>query len=228
MATTAITARTATATATATATEAHTATATEAHAKSGAPAERSRGRIARLVERAARGDVEAWNEIVQQYDGLLWAVARGYRLSEADRADVAQTAWLRLIQYLDALKDPAQVGAWLATTARRECQRKLRASARDVPDEDPPELSNSETPALESGLYEAERDAALWSAFGRLPARDRALLRVLGANPQPSNEELGAELELPVGSIGPTRGRALERLRRELARSEALIELVVR
>lgn len=206
--------------------ERHAATATEGHERSTRQAERSRRQIAGLVELAAGGNVEAWREIVERYDGLLRSVAGGYRLCEADIADVAQTAWLRLIQYLDRLNEPSQVGAWLATTARRECLRKLRASAREVPDQDPPEPRNSEVPPLESNLFEAERDAALWSAFGRLPARDQALLRVLVTDPPPSYEEIGAALEMPVGSIGPTRGRALERLRRELERSEELIDLV--
>jgi len=212
----------------ATVVEAAKATATEVHKQPRPPGECSRRRIAGLVELAAGGDVDAWKEIVEEYDGLLRSVARRYRLSDADTADVAQTAWLRLIQHLDRIKEPAQIGAWLVTTARRECLRKLRALAREVPDEDPPEPRDSELSPLESSLFEAERDAALWSAFARLPARDQALLRVLVADPQPSYEEIGAAFEMPVGSIGPTRGRALERLRRELARSEALIDLVAR
>lgn len=203
-----------------------TALAVEAHEGSRPLAGNAPDRIARLVPLAAGGDAEAWGEIVEEFDGLLWAIARAYRLSDADAADVAQTAWLRLIQHLDRINDPSQLGAWLATTARRECLRKLRSSARELPDEEPPEPRDRELPPLDGSLLEAERDAALWSAFGRLPARDQALLRVLVADPQPSYEEIGASLEMPVGSIGPTRGRALERLRRELARSEALIELV--
>lgn len=204
------------------------ATAREPHERSRPPAERSRRQIAGLVELAADGDVEAWNEIVHRYDGLLRSVARGYRLSDADSADVAQTAWLRLIQHLDGLSEPSRVGEWLVSTARRECLRKLRASGREVLYQEPPAPRNSEMPPLESTVFEAGFDAALWSAFGRLPACDQALLRVLLRDPQPGCEEVGAALEMPVANIGPTRGRALERLCRELARSEALIDLVTR
>ncbi|MBA2440291.1 MAG: sigma-70 family RNA polymerase sigma factor, partial [Thermoleophilaceae bacterium] len=117
----------------------------------------------------------------------------------------------------------SHVGAWLATTARRECLRKLRASAQELPEDDCPQR---ETPPVDDHLLQAERDATLWSAFGRLPSRDQALLRMLMADPQPSYEEIGAAMEMPIGSIGPTRRRALGRLLGELGSGEALGELV--
>jgi len=169
---------------------------------------------------------EELNQLVDDFEGMLWAITRGYRLSTADAADVAQTTWLRLIQNRDRLRDPSRVGAWLATTARRECLRKLRAAAREVPDEEPPEPRLDDTPPVDSHLLEAERDATLWSAFGRLPTRDQALLRMLVVDPQPTYETIGAALQMPIGSIGPTRARALGRLRRELSRGEALADLV--
>ena len=190
------------------------------------PAEHSGNRIARLVRRAALDDRDAWSQLVQEFEGLLRAIARAHRLSEADSADVAQIAWLRLVQSLDRLEDPSHVGAWLATTARRECLRKLRASAQELPEDDCREPLHGETPPVDDHLLEAERDATLWSAFGRLPSRDQALLRMLMADPQPSYEEIGAAMEMPIGSIGPTRRRALGRLLVELGSGEALGELV--
>jgi RNA polymerase sigma factor (sigma-70 family) len=172
---------------------------------------------------AALGDRGAWNVLVEEFQGLLRAIARAHRLADADAADVAQTTWLRLVENLDRLQDRSRVGAWLATTARRECLRTLRASARELQAEEAPERAEGDIASIDGGLLEAERATALWSAFGRLPARDQALLRMLIADPQPSYEEIGAALEMPIGSIGPTRGRALDRLRRELSRGDALV-----
>ena len=198
-----------------------TTTITTAARSAGAPRRRAATPVAGLARSAARGDRSAFERLVEEFQGLLWAIARGHRLSEADAADVAQTTWLRLLQNLDRLEDPSRVGAWLATTARRECLRKIRAAAREVPDDDLPEPDLAETPALDGRLLRAERDAALWSAFRRLRPSDQALLRMLVVDPQPSYEEIGAALDMPIGSIGPTRARALERLRRELDGADA-------
>jgi RNA polymerase sigma factor (sigma-70 family) len=155
---------------------------------------------------------------------MLRAVARRHRLSDADTADVAQTTWLRLAENLHRLQDPSRVGAWLATTARRECLRTLRASARELPESEPPEPTVRDILSIDRAVLQAERDTELWSAFRRLPARDQALLRMLVADPQPSYEDIGDALEMPIGSIGPTRGRALDRLRLELDRGRAPVE----
>jgi RNA polymerase sigma factor (sigma-70 family) len=173
------------------------------------------------VQQAAVGDRDAWSEIVEEFEGMLCAVARGHRLSDADVADVAQTTWLRFAENLNRLQDPSRVGAWLATTARRECLRTLRTSARELPAAEPPEPVQPQVAPIDRNLLEAERDEELRAAFRRLPARDQALLRMLVADPQPSYEDIGAALQMPIGSIGPTRGRALERLRVELERGRA-------
>jgi RNA polymerase sigma factor (sigma-70 family) len=191
-------------------------------ASTASAAGRSPDWIARQVQRAATGERDAWSQLVEEFDGMLRAVARGHRLCDADAADVAQTAWMRLAENLDRLQNPSRVGAWLATTARRECLRALRASARELPDAEPPEPAGADVSPIDCGLLEAERGRALWSAFRRLPARDQALLRMLVAEPQPSYDEIAAALGMPIGSIGPTRGRALDRLRAELQRSRAL------
>lgn len=173
--------------------------------------------IAELVAAAAASDQRAWNGLVDQFGGMVWAVARAHRLREADAADVSQTTWLRLLEHLCELKDPARVGAWLATTARRECLRVLRESERRLlygdalPQRESPDMPPDETVLL------SERDAALHRSFERLRPSDQALLRLLMADPRPPYEEIAAALDMPIGSIGPTRQRALERLRRELA-----------
>ena len=119
--------------------------------------------------------------------------------------------WLRLVENLGRLQDPERVGAWLATTARRECLRTLRHSARQVPTEELPE--EGVDARLDAALLVEERDRALWQAFGGLSERCQALLRILVADPPPSYEDIGAALDMPIGSIGPTRQRCLERLR---------------
>jgi RNA polymerase sigma factor (sigma-70 family) len=186
---------------------------------------RSPNWIAKYIRRATSGDRDAWTEIVEEFEGMLRAVARAHRLSEADAADVAQTTWVRLVENLNRLQDPSRVGAWLATTVRRECLRTLRASTRELPDAEPLEPTLCDKPSIDVELLEAERDHELWSAFRRLPARDQALLRMLVADPQPSYEDVSDALRMPIGSIGPTRGRALDRLRRELIRSNTPVDL---
>jgi RNA polymerase sigma factor (sigma-70 family) len=171
--------------------------------------------VAAVVRAAAGGDEAAWGWLVDRFGGLVWAIARAHRFNDTDAADVAQTTWLRLIEHLDRIRDPERVGAWIATTARRECLRTLRGSSRQVPvgDDELLEVDDPHAPTPDTRLVDAERHAALWRAINTLPTRCRQLLRVLLADPPPSYEEVSAALDMPIGSIGPTRGRCLERLR---------------
>ena len=169
-----------------------------------------------LVAAAAAGDRRAWEQLVDAYGGLVWAIARNHRLSDGDAADVSQTTWLRLLEHVDRLTDPARVGAWLATTARRECLRVQARGRRTTPTgeqrdlEPPPRIPG---PDVDLNLLAAERDDAVRTAFTQLPARCRTLLQMLMRDPAPSYEEVSATLNLPIGSIGPTRGRCLGKLR---------------
>ena len=182
-------------------------------------------RIAELVSSARAGDQRAWNSLVQQFGGMVWSVARAHRLRDADAADVSQATWLRLLENLGQLKEPARVGAWLATTARRECLRVLRDSQRRLVYSDAPEHESSDMPP-DGVVLLSERDDALWQSFTRLRPSDQALLRLLMADPRPPYEEISAALDMPIGSIGPTRQRALERLRRELD-SQGTLNLMI-
>lgn len=169
--------------------------------------------VAPLVDRAATGDADAWDALVSQYAGLVWSVARGYGLDAADAADVSQTCWLRLAENLGRLRDPERVGAWLATTARREALVVVKKGRRQVPigvafDD---EVAHDEAP--DAPLLQRERAAAVVDAFRRLPAQCRTLLRVLLSDPAPSYAEVSDSLDMPIGSIGPRRARCLERLR---------------
>jgi RNA polymerase sigma factor (sigma-70 family) len=176
---------------------------------------RSAEEIARLVGAAAAGDQHSWNELVQEFGGMIRAIARAHRLCDADAADVAQATWLKLLDHLDRLRDPARAGAWLATTARHECLAILRHSQRNLLCADSP-FEEESTESLDDRLLSAERDRALWRGLSQLPARDQALLRMLMAHPRPAYEEVSAALDMPMGSIGPTRARALRRLRRQI------------
>jgi RNA polymerase sigma factor (sigma-70 family) len=171
-----------------------------------------------LVLAATAGDHEAWAALVDRYTGLLWSVARSFRLPEADAADVVQTTWLRLLEHLDGVDDPDRLPGWLATTVRRECLRLVRLAGResygpiaDVADD---------SPGLDAALLQDERDAALWTAFAQLDGLCRRLLRVLMADPPPAYAEVSAALDIPVGSIGPTRSRCLGKLRKMASISE--------
>jgi RNA polymerase sigma factor (sigma-70 family) len=168
-----------------------------------------------LVRRAAGGDQRAWQRLVDQYARLIWSMTRDFKLMESDAADVAQVTWLRLLEHIDQLEHPARVGSWLAATARHECLRSLAARKRLV-------LVQDHTALDEVAVYEAELDERLLAneraqdvrkALSRLPWRWQRLLELLMADPPASYAEISDQLGLPVGSIGPTRGRCLARLR---------------
>lgn len=170
--------------------------------------------VGALVRRAGGGDPTAWDGLVERFAGLVWGVARGIGLSPADAADVSQTTWLRLAEHLDRLREPERVGAWLATTARHEALRTSRQAQRQVLLDTSDLAVADEAPAADHHVLDEERDAALWRAFDALPPPCKGLLRVLIAEPTPSYAEVSAALGMPVGSIGPTRGRCLKQLRR--------------
>ncbi len=174
---------------------------------------------AELVQRAADGDHSAWDEIVSRYVALVWSITREHRLGEADGADVVQTTWLRLVENLDRLRDPAHVGAWLATTARRECLRTIAYRGRCTPTDDDAVWNRPDESATEpdAGLIGAERDAEVREVMHRLPPRWRELLELLMQDDAPSYEQVSALMGIPIGSIGPSRSRCLAKLRRHPA-----------
>jgi RNA polymerase sigma factor (sigma-70 family) len=173
--------------------------------------------VGELVELARAGDRSAWESLVDRFSGLVWATARSHRLNDADAADVLQTTWLRLLEHLDGLRNPDAVGGWLVSTARHECLRVLRQQARQVPTQDDGIPQDTVPGMLDAKLLMDERDSALWRSFAKLSARCQALLRMLAADPAPSYEDVSLALAMPVGSIGPTRSRCLQSLRRAVA-----------
>lgn len=172
--------------------------------------------VAATVHRAADGDRAAWDTLVETFTPYLFAVVSTFRLSAADTAEVVQTTWLRLVEHLDTIHRPEAVGSWLGTTARREALRLVRMRGREQLTDDvdvvvgPPPGGLSEP---EQHAIDADRTRLLRRAFGRLPDNCQVLLHLLAVGVL-SYAEIAAQLEMPIGSIGPTRSRCLGRLRR--------------
>ncbi len=180
--------------------------------------------VADLVQAAAAGDQRAWDGLVARYMPLVMSVAARYRLAEGDVADVSQTLWLRLVQNLHTLREPQALPGWIVTTTRNECFRVLRSGSRVSP-YDPLTESPADRVDLRSDaqadpdeeLLREERHEALLAAFAELPDRHRDLLMLLLADPPVSYAEISERLGMPIGGIGPTRARAVARLRRSPA-----------
>jgi RNA polymerase sigma factor (sigma-70 family) len=178
-----------------------------------------RSEIAGLVRRAAVGDKTAWEGLVDQYARLIWAMTRDFKLAESDAADVFQVTWLRLLEHIDRIEHPERLGSWLATTAKHECLRHIAARNRVVlvhDDDTTLSYAVSHEPEIDERLLADERAQAVRDAMSRLPSRWQKLLELLMADPPTSYTEISSQLDLPIGSIGPTRRRCLERLRLEL------------
>ena len=169
-----------------------------------------------LVQRARSGEQDAWDELVSRFAGMVAAIARQFRLSPDDAADVSQTTWLRLLESIDRVREPERIGAWLGTTARRECLRLLRLAGREAPTDAVDRGEASTTfPAPGQELISAQERETLWTVVQELPDRHRRLMLLLMASPRPSYADVADTLDMPIGSIGPTRMRVIDRLRRD-------------
>ena len=170
--------------------------------------------ISGLVRAAAQGSSAAWESIVDRFTPLLWSICMRHRLSPPDAADVCQDVWVKLAESLEALREPAALPGWLSTTARRECLRTISKQRGEVLSDmaidrgDDVERTDPARP-----LLQAERHQALLMALAELPDKARQLLMLLIEDPPRSYKEISERLGIPVGSIGPTRARYLQRLR---------------
>ena len=169
-----------------------------------------------LVARVGDGDQDAWNELIERYIPLVWSICVRYQLSRPDIDDVGQSVWLLLVENIGKLRDPAALPGWLATTTKRECLRILRVTRRhdhaDLPPEEQMPL-DPDAATIEQEIIMAERNAALRAAFAELAPSCHQLLSMLIADPPISYAEISTRLGIRMGSIGPTRGRCLDRLR---------------
>jgi RNA polymerase sigma factor (sigma-70 family) len=170
--------------------------------------------VVELVRAACAGDDRAWERLYDRFSPMLRGIARSYRLSPSDVDDVLQNSWLRLFDHIDRIREPTAVAGWLATTTRRECLRLLQLPMRESPTADPDSGGTSESANPERELLAAERRVILARALATLPERHRKLMTMLVAQPDTDYEQLSTALAMPVGSIGPIRGRSLDRLRR--------------
>jgi RNA polymerase sigma factor (sigma-70 family) len=170
-----------------------------------------------LLQRAAGGERDAWNALVDRFGQMVWSTARGYRLDEAAAHDVAQTVWLRLIENIERIQDPERLPGWLVTTCRREALSVLKKSERQIPSDFEYDLEDP-SPSLESLIIDDEESREVVAAFAELDHECQQLLRLLTVEPALSYEEISEATGRPVGSLGPTRGRCIDRLKAGISR----------
>jgi len=179
-------------------------------------------RIAGWLGAAREGSEDALGQIVADLSPLLWQVARSAGLSSGDAEDVLQTVWMRMVAHLDDIHDSAALAGWLVTTAKREAWR-VRATGRRLLPADADLLAElpDEGPGSEEQVILDDQRHRLWTAIGGLSARCQELLRIVAFASRPDYAAVAAALGMPVGSIGPTRGRCLGKLRALLASDPA-------
>lgn len=164
-----------------------------------------------LLDAALAGDRQAWNRIVDEYSRLLWWIARSHRLDEATAADVVQTVWLQLIRFGGRIQNPDRLSAWLAAVARRESLR--RATGRDIPSPSLGERADNTAVTPEERVVDEDTLGIVLAAFEQLSHDDQRLLRLVCDVPPKSYDEIAVLLGRSTGYIGPSRQRALNRLR---------------
>jgi RNA polymerase sigma factor (sigma-70 family) len=172
--------------------------------------------VAGLVAAAQGGDEQAWDALVERYAPLIWSICRRYRLGRDDAEDVGQSVWVRLVDQLDKIRDPAALPGWLATTTRRECWRVAGAARGPnavIRALDTETIPDGQAEAVEQELLAEERRAALREAFAHLPPENQQLIAMLVADPPVPYAEISARLGIPIGSIGPIRSRCLDKMR---------------
>lgn len=164
------------------------------------------------------GTPGALDDLVRLLSPMLWQLARASGLDRETAEDVVQTTWLTLVRAGESITEPRAVAGWLCTTARREAWRVSKRSSRQQPSDDETIVRKLPAePAPEEQVVLDDDSARLWQCLGRLPERCQRLLRIVAAEARPDYSLIAAHLSMPVGSIGPTRGRCLEKLRHELA-----------
>jgi RNA polymerase sigma factor (sigma-70 family) len=175
-------------------------------------------RMADLLSAARAGSEDALGQIVNELSPLLWQVARSAGLSQGDAEDVLQTVWMRLITHLDSIHDAGALTSWLVTTTKREAWRVRAAGRKQLPaDQDVFADLPDKGPGSEEQVILEDQRRELWAAIGMLSRRCQELLRILAFAPRPDYATVAAALGMRVGSIGPTRGRCLAKLRALLA-----------
>ncbi|HEY6889392.1 MAG TPA: sigma-70 family RNA polymerase sigma factor [Solirubrobacter sp.] len=171
--------------------------------------------LADIVRAAQRGDERAWSTLVATWSPMLRGVVRRYGLNAHDVDDVVQDTWMRAFRKLHTLSAPEAAPAWLATIARRAAMLTLQIGTREVLVDDVPERHDTDERGVEDLVADAQRDVALRRAVRRLPEHERRIIAALLSEPAASYRGVAQRLDIPVGSIGPTRARSLTRLQRD-------------
>jgi len=173
--------------------------------------------MASLMDAARDGNDDALGQIVTELSPLLWQVARATGLSSGDAEDVLQTVWMRLISHLDDIRSSTALTAWLVITTKRESWRVRAAGRKQLPaDQDWLAALPDQAPGSEEQAIADDQRRALWAAIGQLSPRCQELLRIVAFVSRPDYATVAAELGIPRGSVGPTRGRCLAKLRASL------------
>ena len=172
--------------------------------------------VPEVLAGANEGDEHAWNQLVDHFAGLVWSVARSYRLSSASTADVVQTVWLRLAEYSARIREPDRLASWLATATRHEALRVIRSHQRFVPTSHLADAVEPTASSIEDIVTDDVTLKAVLEAFERLPPADQQLLRLLCTVPPLDYQTIAEMLGRSIGSIGPSRARCLDKLRRLL------------
>jgi RNA polymerase sigma factor (sigma-70 family) len=188
-----------------------TAVATRADAELDTP-----GEIAELLHTAVDGDSSAWTEIVVRYGRLVSATVQSYGLQDADTLDAIQMTWLRLLTKYRRIQDPEKLTAWLVTTARRECLAILRRSKRTAFHDERWDVPTDPSDYPEQRFLAGEEVKIIRSLVAELPVRGQILLWALFSNSPLPYSEIASTMGIPIGSLGPTRARTLQKLRRML------------
>jgi RNA polymerase sigma factor (sigma-70 family) len=168
-----------------------------------------------LLRRVIEGDQRAWDELVGRFGGLVWSIARGYRLG-ASTDDVVQTVWLRLAEHCDRIREPDRLAAWLASTTRNEALRVATRERRSVSVANLPDRSDASRTTTEEAVTDGDTLGHVLRGFALLPDKDRELLQLLCTVPPLDYATIAEILDRPIGSIGPSRERALAKLRKLL------------
>jgi len=172
--------------------------------------------IGELLARAAQQDPFAWEEIISRYKGVVWARVRSFRLQDADAVDAVQMTWLRLAEHCGRVQHPDRLAGWLSTTATRESLTIVRHSKRAAPVDGLADTLTDPAAGPERTVLDAETAQAVRDLVAELPPRRRALIHAMFNQDTRRYTEISRDTGIPIGSLGPTRARALRQLRRML------------
>lgn len=172
-----------------------------------------------LVGRCLGGDSLAWETLIMRYRRLIFSIPNRFGFSPPDCSDVFQTVCVKLIEHLADLRDEQKVSAWLITTTTRHCIQVRSLRQRSVSDEERLEGTPAPGESTEAIRIRADRQQKVRDTIREMSDRCRGLLELLYFDPSgPSYVEIGERLGMPVPSIGPTRARCLDKLRKLLRR----------